>query len=435
MKKISCFLSLIFLFGCQSLQRSMQEKAVEIATPTPQTHNQFESRNLNTSKVNQKKIKVALFLPFSGKNKELGWHLYNAATLSLFENDVNNNIELVLVDSKDDSPKQAAQAFKEIVNNNIKLVIGPVFSQTAQEIKNDVKQNKITAISFSNNQKLIGEAKDGAIFIAGFAPEPQIDKIISYAIGKGKFNFAIIAPNNQYGRAIADITKSTVKSRDGIIIASELYDASGKDLEKSVARAINAFEISSKLIDPKTKKAKKDVTITTSDRSYPQVIMIPESGKTLSKIAAIIKQLNKDEKDFQLIGSNQWDDISTLNDYNLVGGLFASPENEKFRNFESAYYQLYNKFPPRIASIAYDSVAVIAELIDKKQRQTPTTQDFILYVNPSKNGFEGIDGLFRFLPNSSVQRSLAVLRVGSGKFETIEKPNPLFLKYKSAVIN
>lgn len=427
MKKFSLLL-VLFLFGCQSLT-----KKPEVAQPLSeealtQTHQQFESRDLITQKVNEKKVQVALFFPFSGKNKELGWSLFNSATLSLFENDLNHNIELVLIDSKD-TAQESSKAFKEIINRKIKVVIGPIFSSSIEAIAQDAKDNNIAVISLSNNQQLMGKInKDGGIFLAGMMPEIQIDKIVNYAMDRGKFSFAVIAPNNQYGKTITDLFKKIVRNRDGNFITSEFYDSNSKDLDRVVERVINSFSVPSRLTAGKN-KLKKDAVINESDHIYPQVILIPESGKILSKIVASIKKQNIDERDFQIVGTSQWDDVSTLNDSNLIGAWFASPENEKFRNFEKAFYQTYSRFPPRISSIAYDTVAVVAELVDRKKGKTPMIEDFTNYNNPPKNGFEGIDGLFRFLPNGLVQRNLAVLGVGSGRFETLEKPVEQFLKY------
>lgn len=426
MKKFSLLL-VLFLFGCQSLTQKLPS-GMQIETPGETAHQQFESRNLETMKADEKKTQVALFLPFSGKNKDLGWSLFNAATLSLFDNDQNHNIELVLIDSHD-TPEAAAKSFKEIVDRKIKVVIGPVFSSAIEAIDRDAKRNNIAVISLSNNQELMGKINDdGGVFVAGMLPEAQIDKIIGYAMERGKYTFAIIAPNNQYGKTVTALYKRIVRDRDGNFITSEFYDSNGKDVDRAVERVINSFTVPAHLTEGRN-KLKKDAVINDSDRIYPQIIMIPESGKILSKIVASIKKQNKDERDFQLVGSSQWDDISTLNDFNLLGAWFPAPENEKFRNFEKAYYRSYEKFPPRISSIVYDSVAAVAELANSKKGQILTVQDFTSFSNPPKNGFEGIDGTYRFLPNGLVQRNLAVLQVGSGRFETIDKPAEKFLKY------
>lgn len=431
----------IFLTSCESLNnfskeifpQAKQEEAPKpiAAKPIEQPRNLtpfLYSRNLDTLKANKKKVKVGLFFPFSGKNRDLGWSLYNAAVISLFDNDINHNIELVLIDSKD-TPSEPAKSIKEIIDHDIKVVVGPVFSSSVESLGKDFIDNSITAISLSNNQQLSGKINNGGgVFIAGFLPEQQIDKVVSYAMDHNKINFAVLAPNNQYGLTVANMFKRIVKTRDGTIITSEFYDSSGNDLNKVIERLVNASMVPARLAEGGGNKLAKNTIIKDSDRTYPQVIFIPESGKTLTKITDLIKQYNTQEHEYQIIGTAQWDDVSTLNSGNLFGAWFAAPEHHRFASFEKSYYQTYNKFPPRIASIAYDSVAAIAELIDKKEG-LPANADFINYFNPQKNGFSGIDGGFRFLANGLVQRNLAVLQVGSGEFITIDRPADKFLKY------
>ena len=432
MKKFLPLLAL-FLFGCQSFTK-LEHKMLEPVAKTPvisesTTHDQFESQNLQTKKIEEKKTSVALFLPFSGKNKDLGWSLFNAATISLFDNDHNNAIELVLIDSKD-TPEEAEVAFKQIVDRKIKIVIGPVFSQAIPAIEKEAKRNEITVISLSNNQELIGKINsDGGVFLAGILPEAQMDRIIEYGIDQGKLNFATIAPNSQYGRTISSLFGKIVRDRDGNMITSEFYDSNGVNIDRAVERVINAFTLSSNLTKGKS-KLKKDVVLADKDRVYPQIIFVPESGKMLSKIAAALKKLNKDERDFQLIGTSQWDDSAIANDSNLLGAWFPAPENGRFRNFERSYYQSFNKFPPRISSLVYDLTAATIELANRSGRlKAPKIVDFIGYENPPINGFDGIDGPFRFLPNGLVQRNLAVLQVGGGRFDTIDRAVERFLKY------
>lgn len=421
----------------QNLSREIfaEEKAAPIVQPATQQQKRNEtpilySRNLDSLKANKKKVKVGLFFPFSGKNRDLGWSLYNAAVLSLFDNDINHNIELVLIDSKD-TPSDPAKSIKEVTDQDIKMVVGPVFSSSVENVAKDFMNSSVTAISLSNNQQLNGKVNNnGGVFIAGFLPEQQLDKVVSHAIDHNKITFAILAPNNQYGLTVASMFKRIVKTRDGTIITSEFYDPAGADLNKVVERLVNASMVPAHLSEGRGNKV-KNVVIKDSDRTYPQVILIPESGKTLAKITALIKQYNTQEREYQIIGTGQWDDVSTLNTDGLFGAWFAAPEHARFSNFEKSYYQTYNKFPPRIASIAYDSVAAIAELIDKKGGQLPASGDFIAYSNPQRNGFTGIDGGFRFLGNGLVQRNLAVLQVGSGEFVTINKPAEMFLKYSN----
>ena len=442
MKKYLLLLSLI-LCSCQQI--TQQFKAIKTQDTRPDSHiassnlgnviipnNQeiFSNKNLPTIKSNQKKIQVALLLPFSGKNKDLGFSLFNTATISLFYNDPNSIIELVLFDSKD-TPKDTEKAFKEIIDRKIKIVIGPIFSNSVEAIEKLARQNKIVVISLSNNQNLINKIdKEGGVFVSGILPENQVEKIVNYAISQGKLNFAVIAPSNQYGKTITELLKRFVRSKQGNFITSEFYDTNSKDLDRVVERTINAFVLPENLTKG---KKDKELVINDYDRIYPQVIMIPESGKIASKIISLIKKQNTNERDFQILGTSQWDDKSIF-DSSLINAWFPAPENEKFSDLENYYYSKFEKFPPRIASITYDMIGLIAELANRKQGQVPVISDFINFKNGDKNGYQGVDGLFRFLPNGLVQRNLAILKISvSNKagnwFETIEKANDSFIDY------
>ena len=60
----------------------------------------------------------------------------------------------------------------------------------------------------------------------------------------------------------------------------------------------------------------------------------------------------------------------------------------------------------RTATLAYDAVALVAALV---KTQGPQRFSFEVLTNPS--GFSGIDGLFRFRPDGTNERGLAVMRV------------------------
>jgi hypothetical protein len=63
----------------------------------------------------------------------------------------------------------------------------------------------------------------------------------------------------------------------------------------------------------------------------------------------------------------------------------------------------------RTATLAYDAVALVAALA-----RTQGPQRFSSEVLTSPSGFAGIDGLFRFRPDGTNERGLAVMRVASG---------------------
>lgn len=427
MKKLSLFL-VFFIFGCQSMKTTVTEVRSIGTYDENYKGGEFSSRNLVTEKFSHKKIKIAVFVPTSGKYKDLGQAVFNAATLSLFKHDSKHNIELVLIDSKT-SPEDVKEAFKKIIHDDIKLVIGPIFSSATKEIADDARDNEITVISLSNNQTLSNNIDDdGGVFVAGMMLEPQMDKIISHVMQKGKIDFSIIAPKNQYGQVVTRIFKESIRNKDGRFITSGFYSSRSQNIDQIVAKVINSFIIPQHLQDGRN-KLKEDAVIMDSDRIYSSVIMVPDSGKMLSKIVKSIKEQNIEEREFQIIGTSQWDNISTLNDPNLIGAQFVSPVNKEFRKFTKIYYKNFGKFPPRLSSIAYDMIRATCILIHDNEEQLPGVKDFINYKDDDINGFFGVDGLFRFLPNGLIQRSLAILEVGDSEFNVVQEPEENFLNY------
>ena len=64
----------------------------------------------------------------------------------------------------------------------------------------------------------------------------------------------------------------------------------------------------------------------------------------------------------------------------------------------------------RTATLAYDAIALVAALV-----KTQGPQRFSEEVLTNASGFAGIDGVFRFRPDGTNERGLAVLRVQPGR--------------------
>jgi ABC-type branched-subunit amino acid transport system substrate-binding protein len=93
----------------------------------------------------------------------------------------------------------------------------------------------------------------------------------------------------------------------------------------------------------------------------------------------------------------------------LRGGLYAAPDPSGFRAFSGRYRAKYGADPVRTATLAYDAVALVAALA-----RTQGGQRFSSEVLTNPSGFAGIDGVFRFRPDGTNERGLAVMRVAPG---------------------
>ncbi|MHA1571135.1 MAG: penicillin-binding protein activator, partial [Alphaproteobacteria bacterium] len=120
----------------------------------------------------------------------------------------------------------------------------------------------------------------------------------------------------------------------------------------------------------------------------------------------------------KLLGTWLWDDVSLGTEPAMVGGWFAAPSPNARADFVDRFKAAYGHQPDRLATLAYDSVALAAIL--SRENGATDEEAFSLEALTTPNGFVGMDGIFRLLASGEVQRGLAVLEIRRGGFRDLE---------------
>ena len=105
-----------------------------------------EPKNINLFSDNV--FKVGVLIPMSGVNKSIGQDIRMGIETAFFTEGFNK-IEVLFFDSMNIPDK----FYRLLIEENLDLIIGPVFSDTLKEIYNAVDNIKIPVLSFSNNRK------------------------------------------------------------------------------------------------------------------------------------------------------------------------------------------------------------------------------------------------------------------------------------------
>ena len=134
-----------------------------------------------------------------------------------------------------------------------------------------------------------------------------------------------------------------------------------------------------------------------------------DDGDVLVSVAQALTASGANLKRLQLLGTGLWDNPRVSADPNLQGGFYAAPDPSGFRGFANRYKAKFGAEPVRTATLAYDAVALVAALA-----RTQGGQRFSQEVLTNTSGFAGIDGLFRFRPDGTNERGLAVMKVVAG---------------------
>jgi ABC-type branched-subunit amino acid transport system substrate-binding protein len=114
-------------------------------------------------------------------------------------------------------------------------------------------------------------------------------------------------------------------------------------------------------------------------------------------------------KRVQFAGAGLWDDQNVFNMKDLEGAWFAAPDTAGFRAFAQRYRQRFGTEPARTASLAFDAVSLVAQLV-----KTQGPNRFSEEVLTNRSGFAGVDGVFRFRNDGTCERSLAVMEIRGG---------------------
>ena len=333
------------------------------------------------------RTKVALLVPLTGANKSVGQAMLDAGNMALFE--VSSDLALLPRDTGN-SPEDARAAANNAVTNGAGLILGPVFAASVPPVREVGDPAGINVIAYSTDASVAG----GAVFVMGFLPAQQVDRVVGYAKSRGLGKLAALVPDNPYGVAV---------STEIGIMRDKLGMAAPRILKLD-------------------KDPKAELDSLTSDP--PDMLLIALGGDQLRALGPILVDYLQ-QHPTQLLGTGLWDDPTLGQIPALVGGWYPAPVPDAFAAFEARFQQTYNYKPPRIATLAYDSVA-LAAAITKGAPGNP--KPFSRDVLTQANGFLGIDGPFRFLPSGLVERNLAILVVGANGPQVADPPLANFEK-------
>src|SRR3546814_3184678 len=100
--------------------------------------------------------------------------------------------------SSDLTPEGAAAAAESALAEQAALLLGPLFSPSAEAVKPIVDTAEVPMITFSNNTAIAGPLT----FVMGVTPRTQVDRVVDYAVAQGLRRIAVLAPENAYGNIV-----------------------------------------------------------------------------------------------------------------------------------------------------------------------------------------------------------------------------------------
>ncbi len=334
--------------------------------------------------VNPNAVKVAILLPLTGQGGDLGPAMLNAAQMAVLDRG-GPQFELMPRDTRG-TPDGAAEAARSAVAEGAQLILGPLFSPEVGPAARVAAERGINVVAFTTDATVAG----GNAFVMGILPGDQVERVVRYGVGRGLTRYGLLGPNTPYGTTVLAALQSATARHGATLTQSQLYDPNGRD----IANVVQTLG---------------------SSRGAFDALMLPDTGARLRVVAPLLPYSSVQA---QILGTGQWDESNVGTEPGLVGAWFAAPQPELRADFQRRYQANFGSQPPRLASLAYDAVALAAVL-----SQGPGASSFDRAMLTDPSGFAGIDGIFRFNQNGVSERGLAVLEV-TGDGSRVIDPAP-----------
>lgn len=354
--------------ACQATPRV---ETIPTPTPTPST---------STLPTDPDRHRIALLVPLSGTNAEVGQAIANATTMALLDTNAEN-LRITTYDTATGAGAAAAQA---IADGN-KLILGPLLGGNVAAVVSQARTARVPLISFSNDSSVANDD----VFVMGVSPDQSITRTVNYATTLGSSRFAILVPNGEYGERAEYAFNYAVTGNRGTIVARETYDRGNTSIVSAAQRL--------------------------RERGGFDTLLIAEGPRLAIQAAGAVRPSGALSP--LLLGTELWSgEASVPASAALRGALFASVSDSRFAQFSNSYRSRFGSNPHRIATLGYDAVLLTLRIAQNWQ---PGDNFPVARVRDS-GGFIGLDGPFRFRRDGVVERAMEVRRVGNGSIDIVD---------------
>ena len=323
----------------------------------------------------------------------------------------DDRFEIIPKDTKS-NPIDALKVSKELYENGVKIIIGPVFNECTKYL-DDLKE--VTFISFTN--KLINNPKN--VISAGVNAVSQIQTIKKFNDQNNLKKSIFMIPRSDFKKEIEmaiDVTNIKYKEvfyydREPTKLTRQIEDLTKyNDRKNNLKDEIKRLEnLSFKNKDSKIENLKKRDTL--GNLNFDSVV-IADFDENLKSVATSLLYTDVSSKKVSYITLNQWFDESLLKETSLHPIYFPSINKKNYEIFMTDFKNTYGLEGDQLSFLSYDLLGLIYYLIYENDFKI-TKQIFY-----KKNKFRGKMGIFEIGKNT-ITHQLNFYSTSNNKFKKI----------------
>ena len=374
----------------------------------------YLSFTINSSAVTQEKnsenkniLKIGVLLPLTGEFQDIGESFLKAIQLALYDIS-DENIKIYPKDSKGNA-LDAYQSAKELEEEGIEIVIGPIFYESLEKL-GDI--NNITFISLTNKNNKI--PKNTIAF--GINIDSQINVLKKYFDKIEVSKTLLLSPNSKFTEQSKSIEEKDILkfyrtysySINPKKITQEIEKITKyRERKNDLERRIKILE-KSDLYKDKRELEKLEQMHTLGKVNFDSVVII-DFGERLKSVLTSFMFSDVNSKRVSFFTINQWFDETLFNESAMQNLYFPSIDFDNLKKFNKKFINTFNEEANKVSILAYDVLGLIYYCWFNNNFQFKVSQ---LY---SKKGFKGLHGEFLIRDNQSIQK-LKIYKISEKKF-------------------
>jgi ABC-type branched-subunit amino acid transport system substrate-binding protein len=378
------------LVGCESSQSSRANSGL-FSQPIPNAP-QPAPVVASGDVIGSGSVKVALILPRSagGQSAAIADQLRNAASLAL-RNYTGTNLQILVYDDGG-STEGGAKAASDAIAAGAQLIVGPLLAVSARGAAGPARLANVPIITFTTDTSVGGRG----VYLISFLPGNDVERIISFAAAQGRRSVAAIIPQDAFGGVAEAALRTSAANHDVRVASVERYS----DATDMQTKAQNIGKLSSQI----------------------DAVFVPDMAANAAQIVDAATQAGLDTKRVKVLGTSRWNDPSAFSLPSLNGAWFPAVDPELTSTFRAEYRAAYQSDPGPLAVLGYEAIYLAAGL-ENKVGQNPFRPDVLTL----RKGFIGRTGVFRFNPDGTSERGLAVLEINNGTVRVVSPAPREFL--------
>jgi len=425
---------LMYQLGVNYSKEEKPDEAVRALTEFVNSfpeHENVQQANLLIEEIAGKTVysryTIGCLLPLSGPYKKYGNRAMKGIELALsqFNSKAGNpSIQLLVKDTGGNRDK-AILAMHDLQNDQVAATIGPII--TAEAVAVEAQHSGIPMITITQKENITEISNN--VFRNFITPEMQVKAVVSYAAEVLEVkNFAVLYPEEKYGRHFMNLFWDEVLKYGGKIVGAESYNPANTDFKDPIKKLVGLYyEVPDDLKEkPDVKKIDTEKPDDENEEPKPvvdfQAIFVPDAPK---KVGLIIPQLAfHDIDDVYLLGTNLWHSkklVDMTKEYIqraiIPDGFFPESTSVRVRNFVENFEKTYGQKPGFIEAIAYDTSMILFQILSRPDiRSRNAIKNALMHLKD----FQGVTGLTSFNDKGDVKKELSLLRIKGDKFVELE---------------